>query len=370
MPEPQDTQPRSPFRCPSCDSDLAGLQPRTPCPECGSLIPSPEPIPDPPPTTQPPTECVNCGYNLKGLAVRTPCPECGTPIPDPKAHESEILDDFVFCTSCGYHLKGLSRHAHCPECGERAANSAIPQSLYRSTFSYLKELRSGFRDLALIHAALLVGFILLVAGPALLFPLLGSMTSPMVVTLLTLLSLVVFLIMFLLAWLRATIRDRTLGRHTLSEESRKLTRSMAFINFLLYLPGFFCLAPFLGATGGGLILLPVIYLAAAITHLFAATTYAQRLVQRTGARPTNKRIDRAKFIMQIATPLLIISLLVYAGIATTSPWDPSLIVFGILTAATAATIAGAHTYTLILTSRELRTVQERTTRVHESNQSA
>jgi Zn finger protein HypA/HybF involved in hydrogenase expression len=58
------TTPADNLNCPKCDYNLAGLDLKGTCPECGSNILS---------------TCVRCDYDLTDTDPQSLCPECGTP---------------------------------------------------------------------------------------------------------------------------------------------------------------------------------------------------------------------------------------------------------------------------------------------------
>ncbi len=280
--------------CPKCGYDLTGVPSEKPCPECGSS-----------------NNCVRCGYNLVGLKHGTKCPECGKVSPNPDAHNADKLDAFCFCTGCGYHLYTIDKDASCPECGQPASESAIEQSLYRSGATYFHSLYRGY-------LSVLVGLIVLIVGPALVFGgptltqfiarLAGAGTNPFAgMSLYGILFLACTVgggLVLLVGSMTVTMRDPHLGAYADSEKVRMITRFMAIINFLLYCPGMICL-PFVGiATGGiGMLTIAILYIGCAATLIITSVAYTEHIARRLGTKRLIKATNTYSVVLIILMAL-------------------------------------------------------------------
>jgi hypothetical protein len=281
----QDTPHRT---CHTCGYNLAGVPEDNPCPECGKA-----------------NDCVGCGYNLAGLKPGARCPECGKASPIPNAHTADVLDAFCFCTECGYHLYLIPKKDKCPECGQPAEESTIDQSLYRSGASYLHSLRKGYQTVQVGLFTMLMALVVVFIGPPLISLLArttGVNTAPIGRTafggLFFLACILGGGIVLLLGAIAVTTRDPHLGVYASSERTRSITRTLAIINFLLYMPGIFCL-PFVGGAAGavGAFSMLILYAGSAVGDVIASVAYSERITQRLGTKKLVRSHNRYSIVL-------------------------------------------------------------------------
>ena len=309
--------------------------------------------------------CVGCNYSLAGLPLGCTCPECGKASPDPNAHTADTIDKFCFCTTCCYHLFTLKKTDNCPECGNPAADSTIEQSIYRSGSTYLNTLRKGYQSITLGILILTLGFLFTTfGGPvvSLLSRAVGTTSLDLfgILQLAFLAALVAGAFFLLFGAIKATAKDPYFGICVDSEKPRLLTRTMAYINFFLYMPGIFRLPLFIFTAGQtGALLIMATYAAAAVTLVLASTVYTTRIATRIGTKKLIKTSTKSSAAIQILIVLMVIFALPLHISISGSPGGTLLVVTGIGLSVTMLASFLVYAHMLTATSRELKRALKR-----------